>query len=235
MSFTELLEKALSGAAITLPEGGTEKLSAFNEELLRVNEQMNLTAITEPSDMVSKHYIDALKGAGLLPENGKVLDIGSGAGFPGVPLAVARPDVAITLMDALAKRLNFIENALKKAGVPPLALLHGRAEEYGKDPDFRETFDAVTARAVAALPALCEYCLPFVKVGGVFLAYKGPGAAEELAAAGNALKTLGGAAEKTVSYTLAGGEERNILVIRKISPTPAKYPRNPKKIKERPL
>ena len=235
MNFTALLKNTLAQSGISLPDGGAEKLAAFNAELLVVNEQMNLTAITEPSEMAEKHYADSLFGAPLLPEGGRVLDVGSGAGFPGVPLAVARQDVEMTLLDALAKRLRFIETALQKAGIPPLVLLHGRAEQYGADPAWRESFDAVTARAVANLAALCEYCLPLVRPDGVFLAYKGPGADEEIGAAQNALKTLGGTVENVVKHTLPGGEERNILVIRKTAATPPRFPRNTKKIKERTL
>jgi len=161
-----------------------------------------------------------------------VIDVGTGAGFPGLPLLIARPDLDLTLADSLHKRLVFLKDVLHGCGLVA-ERVHERAEILGKDPDYRERYDIATARAVAPLPVLCEYCLPFVKVGGAFLALKG--AEDEVAAAKRAIETLGGELEQNVSYKLPSGDSRHLVVVRKISQTPTKYPRKPKKIDTKPL
>ena len=226
-------EQLLADAQIECGIGQVRRMAAFNEILQQVNEQMNLTAITGLSETVQKHYVDSLLGLKTdIEEGAQVLDVGCGAGFPSVPLMLARPDLHFTLLDALQKRLDFIEKAMLQINCPPPVFLHGRAEQFGKDGKYRERFDVVIARAVASLSVLAEYCLPFVKVGGSFLAYKGPGGEQELADARNAIALLGGEPEQSFCFTLAGGEQRTILKIRKCKPTPGRFPRNTKKIKE---
>jgi 16S rRNA (guanine527-N7)-methyltransferase len=210
-----------------------EDYAAF---LVEYNEKVNLTAITDGDGILKKHFIDSMLlnrfCAEELRADAKLLDIGSGAGFPGVPLALLRGDLDITLMDSLNKRITFLELLRERLGLRYQAV-HGRAEEMAKKPDFRESFDVVTARAVAALPTLAEYSLPFVKVGGYWLAMKGPG--EELKPALQAIRVLGGSFVRTESYHLPDGEERVIYVVKKISQTATKYPRNSGQIKSKPL
>lgn len=203
-----------------------ERLCAYGELLLEWNEKMNLTAITEPEEILYKHFYDCLlllKDFSL-PQGARVIDIGTGAGFPGLVLKIARPDLSLTLLDGLNKRLIFLNAVLSALGLSA-DTVHRRAEEGGRDPALRERFDFAFARAVAALPVLCEYCLPFVKKGGLFVAMKGAGAAEEAAAAGHAAALLGGARPAILCETLTGNEQRAFISIQKISQTSPKYPR----------
>ncbi|MBQ1381059.1 MAG: 16S rRNA (guanine(527)-N(7))-methyltransferase RsmG [Ruminococcus sp.] len=213
-----------------------QKLEDYAAFLVAYNENVNLTAITDGDGILKKHFIDSLLLHGIckaqFPEGGRVLDIGSGAGFPGVPLALQRPDLRITLLDSLNKRIVFLQQLCEKLGISYEAV-HGRAEQIAKDETYREQFDVVTARAVAALPTLAEYSLPFVKIGGYWIAMKGPG--EDVQPALQAMRVLGGKLIDTHRYTLPDGEERVIYVVKKLSPTPTKFPRNSGQIKAKPL
>ena len=204
--------------------------------LLDWNTRINLTAITQPEEVAVRHFADSLTllKSVELPEGGKIIDVGTGAGFPGVPAKIMRPDVSLTLLDSLQKRLNFLGELLDCLGLEAHRL-HARAEEGGRNPKLREQFDVATARAVASLPALCEYCLPFVKVGGVFAAMKGPSAPEELEQSRNALQLLGGEVEDVKQFRLSDESTRLVVVVRKISQTPPKYPRMGTKIAKSPL
>ncbi len=208
-----------------------EKYAAF---LVEYNEKVNLTAVTEGNEILRKHFLDSMLLAkyGNIPQNAALLDIGSGAGFPGVPLALARPDLDITLLDSLNKRIVFLQQLCERLGCSYHAM-HGRAELAAKTPEMREQFDVVTARAVAAMPTLAEYSLPFVKVGGYWIAMKGPN--EPIKPALQAIRMLGGSLEDTISYQLPGGDARVIYVVKKISQTPTKFPRNSGQIKQKPL
>jgi len=228
----------LSAAApfgIALTPEQSEQFNTYADLLVEWNKVMNLTAITEPDDIVMKHFVDSLLlfKAFDVPENAALIDVGTGAGFPGLPVKICRPDVRVTLLDSLQKRLNFLEAVSSAAGCETKRI-HARAEDAGREPALRESYDIACARAVAAMPNLCEYCLPFVKKGGVFIAMKGPGLEEELAAAERALRILGGKLESVHSFTLADGSERNIAVIRKTKPTPPNYPRPAAKMKKQP-
>ena len=213
-----------------------QKLEDYAAFLVAYNENVNLTAITDGDGILKKHFIDSLLLHGIckvqFSEGGRVLDIGSGAGFPGVPLALQRPDLRITLLDSLNKRIVFLQQLCEKLGLSYEAV-HGRAEQLAKDETYREQFDVVTARAVAALPTLAEYSLPFVKIGGYWIAMKGPG--EDVQPALQAMRVLGGKLIDTHRYTLPDGEERVIYVVKKLSPTPTKFPRNSGQIKAKPL
>lgn len=213
----------------------TDRFAAFREMLLGYNEKYNLTAITEEEEVNAKHFLDSLAGEALFPAGARVLEVGSGAGFPSVPLMLVRPDLSFTLVESTGKKCDFLISAAEKFSLKA-TVLHVRAEEAGRDPCFREQFDVCCARAVARLNTLLEYCLPFVKQGGVFLAYKGAGAEEELAEANRALSLLGGGQVKAYSYSLPGGMgERTILAVRKIKPTPEKYPRGRGRERSAPL
>ena len=218
---TEKLSRLLEELNIAVDGYAAQRLDLYAQRLVAWNEKMNLTGITDPDGILEKHFIDSIEPLRFveIPRNARVIDVGTGAGFPGLPLLIARPDLDLTLADSLHKRLVFLKDE--------------RAEILGKDPDYREQYDIATARAVAPLPVLCEYCLPFVKVGGAFLALKG--AEDEVAAAKCAIATLGGELEQNVSYKLPNGDSRHLVVVRKISQTPTKYPRKPKKIDTKPL
>lgn len=235
---TRLIEWAADRGGIT-PEAA-EKLDAYAKLLVEWNEKMNLTAITQPEEILVKHFADSLTLLPLLPKGPvRLIDVGTGAGFPGVPLKVARPEMNLTLLDSLNKRLVFLEAVCAALGIEA-ARVHARAEEGGRQPALRERFEVATARAVASLPTLCEYCLPFVKVGGVFLAMKGPDGPEEANVAAPAVKLLGGKIREIRSVTLPplGGEpagRRCVVVVEKLAPTPERFPRQSAKIAKEPL
>ncbi|MBE6854517.1 MAG: 16S rRNA (guanine(527)-N(7))-methyltransferase RsmG [Ruminococcus sp.] len=210
-----------------------QKLDAYAEFLVAYNENVNLTAITDPREILIKHFLDSLLliHKAEIPEGARMIDVGSGAGFPSVPVLLARPDIQLTLLDSLNKRIVFLQQLSERVGFRA-EFLHSRAEDAAKQPAYREQFDVATARAVAAMPTLCEYCLPFVKVGGSFLALKGPG--EEIADAAHAIDMLGGGNSETVDYSLCD-EARKLFLVKKISHTPTKFPRNSGQIKNKTL
>lgn len=230
----EKLNQMLKELDVSVDGYAVQRLDLYAQRLVSWNEKMNLTGITDPDGILEKHFIDSIEPLRFvdIPKNARVIDVGTGAGFPGVPLLIARPDLDLTLADSLHKRLIFLKDVLHGCGLVA-ERVHERAEILGKDPDYREQYDIATARAVATLPVLCEYCLPFVKVGGAFLALKG--AEDEADCAANAIATLGGQLEQNVSYKLPSGDSRHLVVIRKISHTPTKYPRKSKKIDSKPL
>ncbi|MCL2638277.1 MAG: 16S rRNA (guanine(527)-N(7))-methyltransferase RsmG [Oscillospiraceae bacterium] len=206
-----------------------EKLSAF---MLEYNQKVNLTAITEREQVWEKHFIDSAFPLGLVdvPRGTSVIDVGTGAGFPGVIWKLYRPDLKLALLDSLQKRVNYLKLLRNELGLSYSAV-HGRSEELALKHDFREQFGVAVSRAVAKLPALCEFCLPFVKVGGLMLAMKGA----EVENADSALKALGGEVEEIKSYELPSGDRRNLVIIRKIEATPAKFPRQRINIAKNPL
>ena len=230
-----LFEETAARFGLSFSEEEKARLDRFAGMVLRKNEVMNLTNLTAPEDVAVKHLADSLLllQAEGLPESGRVLDVGTGAGFPAVPLAIARPGWSVTALDATRKKIDFLEEVRGALGVPA-ACVQGRAEALGKESAYREQFDLVTARAVAPLYVLAELCLPMVKPGGCFAAMKGASADAELAEASRALRELGGELEQELRYALdASGEDRRaILLFRKVRPTPAKYPRPYAKIKK---
>ncbi len=225
-----LKEKALS-FGISLDETALERFNKYAEMLVETNKVMNLTAITEPDEIVIKHFADSLSLLKYIeiPKNASIIDVGTGAGFPGIALLIARPDLKVTLLDSLNKRLVFLENVLKELDLTA-ETVHLRAEQGGQNKEYREKFDFAVARAVAALPVLSEYCLPFVKQNGEFIAMKGDLTDEELNLSENAIKILGGEIVSKDSFELFGRGERTIVRIKKISQTPTKYPRQMAKI-----
>lgn len=215
-----------------------EKLNLYGDLLLDWNQRMNLTAITQPEEVAVKHFLDSallLQHCGSLPEDLSLIDVGTGAGFPGLVLAILKPHWKITLLDSLQKRITFLETVCRELALSNVRCIHSRAEEGGQNPSLREQFDVATARAVANLPLLSEYCLPFVKVGGWFLPMKGTEPQAEGDRAQKAIPLLGGKLEDIQEYALPDGSHRSVFRIRKVRQTPKQYPRNPGKIKKSPL
>ena len=211
---------------LTLDDTAIKRLNTYGNMLVEWNEKMNLTAITEPEEVLYKHFLDCLmffKNV-QVKQGARVIDVGTGAGFPGLVLKIARPDIELTLMDGLNKRLTFLNAVLDELKLEAKTV-HSRAEDGGKNSEYREKYDIACARAVANLPVLCEYCIPFVKVGGQFVAMKGSAASEELAAAGNAYKILGCEKATIICENLRENEARAFIVAKKVSQTPPKYPR----------
>ena len=236
-SFKNILDTTLKECGLSLEEEAKTKLQIYDRLLSEYNQVMNLTALTEPRDVALKHFCDSLNVLKYvqIPEDASVIDVGTGAGFPGLVLKIARPDLKLSLLDSLQKRLSFLEEVCKETGITDVRFLHSRAEDGARKEALRETYDFAISRAVAPLNVLCEYCLPYVRVGGIFLAMKGKGYEEELSLAQNAIRTLGGEAETIHSFELADAGQRAIIQIRKITPTPESYPRTSKKIKNKPL
>lgn len=229
----QLLREGLS--ALGLPEDGVPALMRYAELLVEKNKVMNLTAITEPSDIATLHFLDSAALLTLADFRDKtVADVGTGAGFPGLPLKIVEPSMRLTLLDSLNKRIDFLGEVCTDLGLSDVACVHGRAEEFAAE--HREGFDIVTSRAVANLRMLCELCLPLVKVGGHFLAMKSVDSDEELAQARGAIAALGAVTERQADYTIPGTDVRHrLIVLKKVKKTEKKYPRIFAKIKKNPL
>lgn len=232
----ELMLPTLKENGISVDSEALSRFQKYAKLLVEWNEKINLTAITDPEGIVIKHFLDCallLKHI-KLPVGAKVIDVGTGAGFPGMVLKILRPDINLTLLDGLNKRLVFL-NAVAEALILSVETVHLRAEEAGQKPLYRESFDLATARAVAKLNTLYEYCLPLVKTGGYFCAMKGPSAEEEIKLASKASGILGGSKAQVKTETLTGEESRAFVLVKKISQTPPKYPRISAKISKQPL
>ncbi len=232
----DLLKEEIKKIGIELDSYGFDRFDAYAERLVRWNNHVNLTSITEPDDIVIKHFADSLYILKYLhiSKGQSFIDIGTGAGFPGLPLLITSPELDVDFVDSVGKKLAFIKDVLRNSGLVA-RVIHNRAEELGKDDSYREKYDYAAARAVAPLNVLCEYGLPLVKLGGLFVSLKGSTGKQELKQAENAIKILGGELVKFDEYTLSNGDARSIIIIRKISHTPTKYPRKSKKIDTRPL
>ena len=232
----EMLRLGAAKYGVELDETALERFDTYASVLCEWNSFMNLTAITEPEEIVKKHFIDSLSllSAVNIPENSSVIDVGTGAGFPGIPLLIARDDLKVTLLDSTNKRLDFIRKVLEETGLSA-DVVHSRAEDAGRSALYREKYDFAVARAVANLRNLSEYCLPFVKKGGAFAAMKSAKAEEEIREAEKAIRLLGGKTEKTVGFELDGAGQRTVILIRKISQTPSNYPRPSAKMAKFPI
>ena len=212
-----------------------EIFKAYHSLLLEYNEKYNLTTILEEREVFYKHFLDSVAGADLFTKNAKVAEIGSGAGFPSIPLKIVRPDLSFDLFESVGKKCEFLKVVIEKLSLAGVRVYNKRAEDCAKDNLFREKYDHCTARAVARMNTLSEYCLPFVKVGGTFIAYKS-GNLEEIDEANSAYKTLGAVKEKVFKYSLLEEfGERTLAVIKKVKPTPNKYPRGQGKERKNPL
>lgn len=233
-----LLIRGAEELGLPLDDRALERFALFTEELIERNKVMNLTAITEPEEIAIKHYLDslALLHYVSIGRGKSIADVGCGAGFPGIPVKIVREDISLCSIDSLGKRVNFLEDMVKKLELNHCSCIHARAEEVGAQQSFREQFDYATARAVARMRVLCEYCLPLVQTGGAFIAMKSRESAEEMKEAENAVKLLGGEIEAVHSYTLPNSDiARTIAVIRKVKSTLPKYPRSNAKIAKNPL
>ena len=229
----ETLLLGLNRLEISLPEERVDTVVRFGAAVLEKNKVMNLTAITEPEAAAELHLVDSLSLLKVLPLGGKsLLDVGTGAGFPGVPLKIAEPSLRLTLLDSLQKRMRWLEEEALPALGLEARFLAGRAEDFAHE--HRERFDLVSSRAVARLNLLCELCLPFVHRGGYFLAMKGALAKEELHEAANAIRLLGGSYERTEEFEI-GGAVHSVIVIHKTGKTPEQYPRSWARMKQKPL
>lgn len=219
---------------ILLDDVMLERFDTYARLLVEWNEKMNLTAITEPKEIELKHFLDSLMLVKYfdLQNVSKAIDVGAGAGFPSMPILIYKPKIQFTLLDSLNKRLTFLSTVNSELGLDA-KLVHSRAEVSGQEENYREKFDLATARAVAPMNVLSEYCIPFVKEGGAFVALKGSN--DDVSEASNAIEMLGGRLESNISYELGGTEPRTIAVVRKISQTPTQYPRKSKKISTKPL
>lgn len=226
-----MIKEILASQRPELTQAQLDKFEEYFRMLVNWNERVNLTAIIEPEDVVKKHFVDSLAAAPYLPQGAKVVDVGTGAGFPGLPLLIIRPDLKLTLMDSLQKRLTFLEAVLSELGLKA-ECVHDRAEDAGQDPRYREKFDVALSRAVSSLPVLAELTLPLVKVGGCSIAYKAD-AKEEIESSRNALHLLHASAERIPVVSDYGARE--LILMKKTAPTPKTYPRKAGTPSKKPL
>ena len=225
-----IAERVKMGAekmGIALDDVACKRFATYYDMLVEGNKVMNLTAVLEPEEAVDRHFLDCIApvAKGLLPEGVKIVDVGTGAGFPGLPLLIARPDIKITLVDALNKRLNFIRSVLDELGLEA-EIVHMRAEDFSRKPEYREQYDMAVARAVASVSPLMEYLLPCVKRGGSAMCWKGPDIVQEADAARKAIFLLGGKARQPIGYEVPNRDwQHNLFIVDKVSNTPKTYPR----------
>lgn len=233
---TEQLKRECTAFGVELTDEMCERFDIYAATLIEWNKKMNLTAITDPSDIVTRHFADSMTFFMVAQpqKSASLIDVGSGAGFPGLALKIVRPDLDITLLDGTMKRITFLNEAANRMGLAVNAV-HARAEEAAVKPQMREKYDFATARAVAAMNLLAEYCLGFVRKGGLFIAMKGPSAHNEYAAAKSAIAKMGGKADKIRTLALSDGSERVLVSVKKIAPTPTGFPRVSAKIAKKPL
>ena len=238
MEKTDRFLKSLEKLNIHLNEKQMYQFMKYYEMLIETNKVMNLTAITDFDEVIDKHFVDSLALIQAIDLNKelKVIDVGTGAGFPGIPLKIAFPELDILLLDSLNKRIHFLDQVISELGLENIQTIHGRAEDFGKNPLYREKFDLCVSRAVANLSTLSEYCVPFVQVDGYFIYYKSGKVQEELDASRHAVDILGGKVEKCLNYALADTDmERSLVVIHKLKPTKKAYPRKAGKPSKEPL
>lgn len=233
----ELLISSCDKLNIELTDCQAEQFLKYKDILKQWNEKMNLTAITDDRDIILKHFVDCLTILSERDLKGKsVIDVGTGAGFPGLPVKIAQPEIKLTLLDSLNKRINFLEEVCSQLKLEEVVCIHSRAEDGGSNKEYREKYDCCVSRAVANLAVLCEYCMPFIKVGGEFIALKGPDAGNELIEAKKAIKVLGGEIIGIKNVDVPNTDlKHNIVFIKKIIQTPAKYPRKAGKISKSPI
>lgn len=233
----EFIEKAKK-IDVSLDENQLKDFAKFMDFMIKWNDRVRLTSITEETEVIDKHFIDSLTAlkVNVLKDHDKVLDLGTGGGFPGVPLKFINPTIDLVMLDSRLKKIEYLNEVINTFNLENTVAIHGRAEDYGQLPNYREQFDIVVSRAVANLTVLAEYCLPFVKKDGYFIAMKGTKSDEEINEAKKAIKTLGGSIEEIIEFQLPATDyDRSIILIKKVGNTPKKYPRNPGKPKKNPI
>ena len=238
MDKIRLLEDSLKKLNISIDEDQKSKFSKYYSLLLEKNKVMNLTRITDEEEIIIKHFVDSLMIAKVaeMEKVESLIDVGTGAGFPGIPIKIIWPEIKVTLLDSLDKRVGFLQEAIEELNLEGAEAIHGRAEDFGQDDNYREKFDLCASRAVADLSVLSEYCIPFVKEQGEFISYKADGSEEEIHNAMNAIEALGGSLERIATETIPGTDiKRQFAVIRKIEKTDSKYPRKAGKPSKKPL
>jgi len=238
MELKDILKDGSKEMNIEITDHQIDQLIKYKDILLEWNQKMNLTAIDEEKEVMIKHFLDSLSciQTKYLKNEGSMIDVGTGAGFPGIPLRIVLPNIKLTLLDSLKKRIGFLEEVCRETSLNNVEFVHGRAEDFGQSKDHREKYDYAVSRAVAALNVLVEYCLPYVKVGGYFICQKGPGLMEELPQAKKAIRILGGQVVDQIAVTLPFSDITHyILVIKKTKQTPAQYPRKAGKPSKEPI
>lgn len=238
MKYYNILEEASNNEHLSFDEDKYNKFMLYKDMIKEWNEKINLTAITEDDEIIKKHFIDSIKVFKIdeLKDAKRIIDIGTGGGFPGIPMKIINPKCEMVLLDSLNKRINFLNEVIRELKLKNIEAVHGRAEDFVKQNNCRESFDAVVSRAVANLTVLSEFCLPYVKIGGYFVALKGPAIEEEMNDAKNALKILGGEVERIEEVTIEGSDlNHNLVVIKKFKETPKKYPRKAGMVTKNPL
>lgn len=224
--FCQKMKEQVRKIGILLEEKQINQFYQYMQLLLEWNQKINLTAITKPDEIVLKHFIDSLTIAKYIEKNAKLVDVGTGAGFPGIPLKIIREDIEVTLIDSLNKRINFLKEVIEQLSLSKIEVFHSRAEEFGKNSKYRENFDCATSRAVANLSTLSEYLIPLVKVKGICISMKGSEVEEEIEQSKKAISVLGGNIETIDKFQLPNSNiNRNIIILRKIRNTPNQYPR----------
>lgn len=238
MKFFDLMKEAANEAGLELTEVQYEQFIKYMRLLQEWNEKINLTAITEDEEVIKKHFIDCIKAfkSDAIRNAKNIIDVGTGAGFPGLPIAIMNPNVEVTLLDSLNKRINYLNIVVRELGLKNVTTIHSRAEDGARKPELREQFDVATSRAVANMAVLSEFCMPYVKKGGYFVALKGPSIDEELKNGGNAIKTLGGELKGIIEISIEETDlKHNIVEVAKIKSCPKTYPRKAGTITKKPL
>ncbi|MFL0248548.1 16S rRNA (guanine(527)-N(7))-methyltransferase RsmG [Candidatus Clostridium stratigraminis] len=238
MEFFDMLNEACFNEGLAFDENKYNKLIKYKDMLKEWNEKVNLTAITDDEGIIKKHFIDSLKifRFSKLKSFKRIIDVGTGAGFPGIPMKILIPEMEIVLLDSLNKRINFLNEVISHLNLDGITAVHGRAEDFARENNYRESFDAAVSRAVANLSVLSELCIPFIKKNGYFIALKGPAVEEEINEAGKAIKVLGGQIESIIPVTVEGTDlNHNLVVVNKINHTAKEYPRKAGVVAKKPL
>ena len=238
MNNEEILRQGINGFGIEANDQMIDDLKTYREILVDWNQKMNLTGIEEEKEVFIKHFLDSISAVsnGYIKDGISLIDVGTGAGFPGLPLKICLRNIKLTLLDSLNKRINFLQEVSNNLGIDDIKFIHGRAEDFGKDSEYREQYDVATARAVAGLPVLMEFCVPFIKVGGHFVCLKGPNANLELEESKGAMEALGIEFIEKIDIELPDSDlKHNILVFKNVKNTPEKYPRKAVKPAKSPL